>query len=213
MRQRLHIALFWGAVWGIAEATLGHLFHLATLHLPGITGFFLFPLGYVCMSRAYRKTDRPATAALVAGTAACIKLVDLPIPGNIAVKVINPALAIGLEGAVVWGALVLWRHRPGRVRWSAATVMSLAWRLAYVPCLLALCSPAVLRNSPIGGWLPFLRFAGLESLVNGFIIAGYAGLSARVKKHRMAKDQGKLRQSPAAAAGALALAILAQWVM
>ena len=39
------VSLFWGALWGIAEATLGYLAHLISL-IPGIAGFIMFPIGF-----------------------------------------------------------------------------------------------------------------------------------------------------------------------
>lgn len=35
-------ALFWGSVWGLAEATLGHLLHLA--RVPGLPGLAMVPV-------------------------------------------------------------------------------------------------------------------------------------------------------------------------
>jgi len=41
--QLLFIPLFWGSLWGIAEASLGHVLHL--VGFPGLAGIVMFLLG------------------------------------------------------------------------------------------------------------------------------------------------------------------------
>lgn len=91
-------AVFYGALWGILEASLGHFLHYIPLPL---SGFIMFPLAYLLMRRAFRVTGDSRVIFLMGFIAAGIKLVDLAIPGLPAVKTINPAMALLIEAMAV----------------------------------------------------------------------------------------------------------------
>jgi hypothetical protein len=90
-------ALLYGALWGLGEATLGHLLHLA--RVPGLPGLLMAPLAVLIMARA--AASAPSNAAgsvLVSGAvAASFKLFDLLVPGTDIPALINPIQAILLE--------------------------------------------------------------------------------------------------------------------
>ena len=95
-------ALFWGSVWGLAEATLGHLLHLA--RVPGLPGLVMVPVAVAVMGRVAVRS-RSAWAVFLAGVvAASFKLFDLAVPGTSVFALINPAQAILLEAlaGAVW---------------------------------------------------------------------------------------------------------------
>ncbi len=95
-------ALFWGAVWGLGEATLGHILHL--VRVPGLPGLIMAPFAVVIMGRLAARS-RGAGAILVAGvTAASFKLLDLLVPGTDMLALSRPIQAILLEAlaAAVW---------------------------------------------------------------------------------------------------------------
>jgi hypothetical protein len=109
--------LFWGSLWGIWEATAGHLVHL--VKLPGLPGFIMFPAAFFFMSRTFARSGRAESIFLAACVAAGIKLFDLFIPGELVQAAVNPAQAILLEALAVTGfyaflgrAEVLHRHIP-----------------------------------------------------------------------------------------------------
>ena len=91
----------WGSLWGIWEATAGHVIHLA--RVPGLPGFIMFPAAFFFMSRAFVRSGRYHSIFLTACLAAGLKLFDIFIPGNNLQAVINPAQAILLESLVVTG--------------------------------------------------------------------------------------------------------------
>jgi hypothetical protein len=98
-------ALFWGSVWGLGEATLGHFLHL--VHIPGLPGLVMVPFAVLVMGRAAARS-RSATAVFLTGVvAAGFKFLDLLIPGTGFIAVINPAQAILLEAlaATAWMSL------------------------------------------------------------------------------------------------------------
>jgi hypothetical protein len=88
-------ALFWGSVWGLGEATFGHLLHLA--RVPGLPGLVMVPFAVLVMGRAAARS-RSARAVFLAGVvAAGFKFLDLLVPGTDLVAVVNPVQAILLE--------------------------------------------------------------------------------------------------------------------
>ena len=103
--------LFWGAAWGILEVTLGWGLHL--IHFKG-EAMVLYPFGLACMLTAVRQCGGEASTTLkVAGVAALIKLVNLfTWPGVPAYYVVNPAIAIFLEGAVTYAYYRLMIQQP-----------------------------------------------------------------------------------------------------
>jgi len=98
-------ALFWGAVWGLGEATLGHLLHL--VRVPGLPGLVMFPFGVLVMGRALARSGSAAAVFATGVVAAGFKFLDLLLPGTDILAVINPARAILLEAlaAAAWVSL------------------------------------------------------------------------------------------------------------
>lgn len=98
-KENGHPVLVWGALWGAAEAGIGHFLHW--IPIPGLAGLIMIPIGLFFMSRAYRKTGRPGSIAGVAGIAAAVKMVDVLLPGRGIAMALRPALAILGEGLFV----------------------------------------------------------------------------------------------------------------
>ncbi len=140
-------ALFWGAVWGVGEATLGHVLHL--LHIPGLPGLVMVPFAVAVMGRVAARS-RGAGAVFFAGiVAASFKLLDLLVPGTDILALINPIQAILLEalGAAVWvktmemGAGNVFEKHSSRI-----------FRRSPVPCLsTGLLPSAHIRSLPPDG--------------------------------------------------------------
>jgi hypothetical protein len=99
--------LLWGSVWGIGEATLGHLLHLA--RVPGLPGLVMASFAVWAMARVAAGTRRNAAGAvmLTGVVAASFKLLDLLAPGTDLAAVANPVQAILLEAlaGACWVAL------------------------------------------------------------------------------------------------------------
>lgn len=97
-------ALAGGAVWGLGEATLGHLLHL--VRVPGLPGLVMASFAVVVMGRVAASARRSSAAAVfLAGVvAASFKLFDLFVPGTEISALLNPMQAILLEAlaGVFW---------------------------------------------------------------------------------------------------------------
>lgn len=95
-------ALLYGSLWGVAEATVGHLLHLA--RVPGLPGLAMAPFAAWIMGRAAVRSRSAAAVFLAGAVAASLKLLDLLVPGTDILALINPIRAILLEAlaGAVW---------------------------------------------------------------------------------------------------------------
>jgi hypothetical protein len=88
-------ALPWGSVWGLGEATLGHLLHL--LRVPGLPGLVMVPFAVLVMGRVMARSGSAGAVFLAGVVAGGFKFLDLLVPGTDLLAVLNPAQAILLE--------------------------------------------------------------------------------------------------------------------
>jgi hypothetical protein len=203
LKQMAVISLFWGALWGIAEATVGYLAHLV-IFIPGIAGFIMFPIGFYFMTRAYKDTGKPGILFSTAAVAASIKLVDLFLPNLSPIHTINPAIAILMESAVVFLVFKSINAKPLQFRFGEVLIASTAWRLGFLFYSAILFVTAISREFIQMGLGHILRFVLLESVINTLIIIAYLKAEKVLKR----KKTWSLRIRPAAAAAVLAVAIL-----
>jgi hypothetical protein len=166
------ISIFWGALWGITEATLGYLAHLILI-LPGIAGFFMFPIGFYFMTRAYKETGKAVTLFSTSAVAAGIKLIDLFLPGLSPIKTINPAVCILMESLVVILLFKVMNVKRGSFRLREAFAASIGWRLGYLFYAFLLFVFSISREFFQMGAEHILRFLLLESIINAVIITAY----------------------------------------
>lgn len=171
--DKLKAIVFWGACWGVLEATLGWFLHL--VHFKGEV-LLLYPFGLLCMMMAFKQTGQVSATVKVAGVAALIKLSNLLVAPAVPVfHVTNPAVAILLEGCAVWAFCFVVRKRPTLLKRAvpAAVLLMLAsillfrgWQLvmdAYVAYNPAVHAPADSR---------LLLLWGGRAVVQGLMLAG-----------------------------------------
>ncbi|UCH97615.1 MAG: hypothetical protein JSV88_12415 [Candidatus Aminicenantes bacterium] len=203
LKQALVVSLFWGALWGIVEATVGYLVHLV-IFIPGIAGFIMFPIGFYFMTRAYKDTGKPGVLFSTAAVAASIKLVDLLLPNLSPIHTINPAIAILMESAAVILVFKLLDMKPVQFRFKEALIASTGWRLGFLFYSSILFFTAISQEFIRMGLGHILRFLLLESLLNALIIIAYL----KAEKVFKGEKTWSFRVRPAAAAAALAAALL-----
>lgn len=218
MKNSLTTIIFWGAAWGLTEATLGYALHL----LPYNFGWMVwFPLAYYFIDRAYKKTGSAISILYTSFIAASIKLVNLFMPTRID-RVLNPAASILLEGLAIFVVYVLIEKKEDLYRYKFLEVLtySIGWRILYTIYILFMppffFSVSAMRESGL-----FFRFLITESFATGLIVYIYIKVSERVSEYsKMKKDTERasmLSQSSLMRAtlslSILALAIYAQWVL
>lgn len=111
------VALTFGGIWGLLEATLGTLLHL----LPNAGGLFfgsatvMLPIACFLLGAAYKETGKARTLLYVGLFAAGIKLfaLFLPTTWGAPLKVIRPAVSIVLEASCF--ALLIAVVHPDRI--------------------------------------------------------------------------------------------------
>lgn len=189
--ERAGAAVLWfGAVWGLLEATVGFGLHLLPriLPVPNVAGAVMFPLALLCMVAAVRSTGRPTAAMGTAIVAAAIKVASLALPVVSFAFVRSPVLAILAEGAIVTAAATAGLvpfARDGDARRFASTTarvaigavgLSVGWRAAF---LLLNAILGVQRGIMAKPASVIVRFATVEALGSALVIAAVVLIATR----------------------------------
>ncbi len=210
-RPTLLPILLWGALWGLAEATLGFALHKAAVALPGLPGFLMFPVAAFFLERTVRTAGNASAALGASAVAAVVKLTGLAVPGADPIRVLNPALSILFEGLAVAALFAVFARagrEPGLLGAFAAAV---AWRGAFCLHLWLLAAFALPAGLVTSGAATLLRFLVGESLANALLIA-VLFRALRSLPERTAwtvPSTGQRRAAFAAAAAAFAAAVAA----
>lgn len=121
--------VFFGALWGILEATLGYVLHF----IPGyLSGSIMFPIVLFILYRAYRSLGTKKAIVWVAFVAIAIKSLNLFLPFMPPAKTINPMIAMFLEAGLVFAVLPMINSEKLSIKLSGILVAGLVWRLVYV---------------------------------------------------------------------------------
>ncbi len=121
--------VFFGAVWGILEATLGYVLHFLPML---ISGTLMFPLVMYVLYRAYKSTDSRKAVFFVGLIAIMIKSTNLFLPMLPAAKTINPMIAMFVQSLLVFILIPLLESDKQVNKVSAVVVASLGWRLVVI---------------------------------------------------------------------------------
>ena len=164
-KSAILMILLMGALWGIAEATIGYALHF----LPhGMSGMFMFPIGMYFMYNAYKKSNKTQAILWVSIIAASIKLIDLCLPTRSPMSVINPAISILLESLVVFAFVHAYK---GRKIVLSSFIMGLSWITVFTLMQSLIFKPEVgLYNLPLA---QFILFIVANALVSGILVALY----------------------------------------
>jgi hypothetical protein len=132
-REFFTTIVFFGSLWGLLEASLGHLLHVLPefLPLPPMSGVILFPIGLMFMMTAMRRTGSSAAIPATAIVAAAIKAATIALPFVTFRYIRNPVIAILSEGAVAWIVLGATGLKMDITLPLKAIVMSLGWRALF----------------------------------------------------------------------------------
>ncbi len=202
----ISIIVFWGAIWGIVEATVGYILHMLPFRVP--TGSILFPIGYYFMQKSYRETKDLNSIFYTSSIAASIKLINLFIPMTPIIKVINPSACILLEGLAVVLVFKLFEYKEGPIKYIYALIMSLSWRVGYyIMCFAAFIPLGLMKSSSIIDRSKFIEFFLINGIINSLIIYFYAKITANNNK------KIKIKYNPIFSTSLLILAFFIQWLI
>lgn len=128
--------VFWGALWGIVEATLGTILHLPAFEGTGVffaSSAIILPIAYCLMANCYKKTNMFYAVYLMGVVAALIKLTVGFVIGFID-RVYFPAIYIVIESLAMGSALAIFR--PTNVlslkTLASIIVANTAYQLSYL---------------------------------------------------------------------------------
>lgn len=178
----LGTVLFFGSLWGLAEATLGFGLHLLPriTGVPPLAGLVLFPVGVCFMLAGVTRTGRPATAFWIALVAASIKASSVVLAPVSWVFVQNPVVSILLEGGVIWllAGVVGFGTRSRWVPVQAFTAAA-GWRVMFVLAHLVLGLQWGLMQRGVGA---VVQFVVIDSIINTVLITAliYAGTPGKL---------------------------------
>lgn len=172
----ISLALFFGAIWGLIEATLGYALHLFPLFSTGLSGSILFPIGFYFMYKSYEKTKRIESVLYVGLVTAIIKLSDFLLPAIHPalilpmVKIISPAIFIIFEASSVFVILYMVKGNTVKFNIGHALIATFSWRVLFVIYQYILFVTGLSRQFINAGTWNLLRFIFLETAINTIII-------------------------------------------
>lgn len=121
--------LFYGSLWGLLEATIGHILHF----IPAtIAGSIMFPIAGVILYKAYQKIGSRFALFYIGAVAASIKSIDLLLPQLSVFKTINPMISIMLEALVVVVVVNLVVSKYPMKKAIAFPIASIGWRSLFI---------------------------------------------------------------------------------
>ena len=208
--------LFWGALWGIVEATLGTILHLPLFETAGIYGkssVIIIPIAYCLMANCYKKTNSFYAVFLMGLVAGTIKLSVGFIIGFID-RVYFPALYIVLEALAMGSALAIFRPKNvlSLKTFAAIVVANTVYQFSYL-CVAAMngsrnvfASYEAWQSGAEKYLFTINCIAILYSLAIGAIALGVIRLIEK-REWTFKFDLNKLINSPITASVAVTLAI------
>lgn len=130
-KKNIPAIIFYGAIWGIIEASIGYLLHMLPISI-FISGTVLFPLVSYILYRAYKKTDSKSALLAIGFVAASIKAFDFFLPFNSPFKIVNPMISILMEAMVVLLVITILDKDDMKSKVTAVIVASVGWRMLYL---------------------------------------------------------------------------------
>ncbi len=198
--------IFYGALWGFIEATLGYALHwIPTL----IAGTILFPIASLILIKVYNNTNSKKALIYVGMVAASIKSIDLFLPSYSVFKTINPMVSIGLESLLVFAVIILFSSKKVTNKIAAAQIASIGWRVGYVAFMTIQFIFTGYVAYSIASLANLLEFVVLSGVIGGLFASGLIFLDSHLKS----KFNFKLDIKPAFAAGLLVIAAAATFIL
>lgn len=170
------ITLFFGAIWGILEASLGYLLQFLP---PLVSGSIMFPIGASLLVLVYLNTQSKASVLWVGVIAASIKSINFFMPGLMPIKTYNPMIAIMLQSIVMVGVCYLMDQKKVSLPLLGLGLSSILWRILFYANISinhALTGFRFPQMSSPAATLEFILIYGL--IGSGFAMMFYATISS-----------------------------------
>lgn len=129
MKKYWSLILFYGALWGFLEATIGHVLHFIPWT---IAGSIMFPIASVILVNAYVRLESKMALLYVAAVASLVKSVNFFLPALSIYKTINPMIAFFLEAMLVVAVVRIVMKDNVKTNLVAMQVASISWRAIFM---------------------------------------------------------------------------------
>jgi hypothetical protein len=170
--------VFFGAVWGILEATLGFALHL----LPAlIAGSLMFPLVMFILYRAYRATGSRKAILYVAIIAIMIKSTNFFLPWLFPAKTYNPMIAMFIQSLLVFMVVPMLSKQNLLQQISAITIVSISWRVLMIGYYFLTYLATGFQDFRIASVDPAVSFILYEGLISAGFTIGVMLLTNQIK--------------------------------
>ncbi len=161
--------IFFGAIWGITEATIGFLLHFLP---PTIAGLVMFPVAAFILVKAYKATGSRASMIYIGLIAAGVKAVNFLIPGMMPFKIINPMVSIVMESLLVAVAYPLFKRASWNSKLAGAVIASVGWRTGYILYMAVQFIITGFISKYIATPADIINFVVLNGLASGLLVFG-----------------------------------------
>ena len=125
MKKQLSTIVFFGAIWGLLEATLGYALHFLPVL---ISGSIMFPLAAMILMMADKKLEQPWLLMMIGFVAASIKSINFFMPGLLPIKTYNPMIAIMIQSLVMVGVVYVTKKKSIGFALVTLGLASFLWR-------------------------------------------------------------------------------------
>jgi len=188
----------YGALWGLAEASLGYVLHWINPFLPGIV---IFPIGAAILVRLYGSTGSRSALFAAGLVAAALKAFDFLLPTIAPLRVTNPILCIVFEGLAMAFVAPALAAGPLAKRILLLPAASILWRVLF---LAALFIEWPLLGTPSG------QITSLAAMASFAVVSGLqSGAIAIAADHLVRRLPVRVSDPFAKPAFAAVLAVLA----
>lgn len=173
--------LFFGAIWGILEATLGYVLQFLP---PLVSGSVMFPIAATLMMITYQNTKSRSSMIYVAAIAATIKSINLFMPGLPAIKTYNPMIAMMLQSFVLAVFVPLFKKNSMPAVLTSIALVGISWRILFLGNIAinhALTDFRFPQLANLSSMFEFVLILGImEALVLGVIHMIYSAIKQKV---------------------------------
>ncbi|MFA7075290.1 MAG: hypothetical protein WC152_01285 [Candidatus Izemoplasmatales bacterium] len=194
--------VFFGALWGIVEATLGYALHL----LPAlIAGSIMFPLVMFILYHAYKSLGSRTAIFYVAIIAIMIKATNLFLPMLYPAKTINPMIAMFIQSLLAFLVIPMLSSEKPLMKLSAVALVSVGWRVVMVGYYGLNYLTTGFLDFRIASINPLISYVVYEGLISTLLAVGLLYLTSPVN---FLSRLNKTRINPVVSAALLAIAII-----
>ncbi|MFP4477906.1 MAG: hypothetical protein ACLFPM_00575 [Candidatus Izemoplasmatales bacterium] len=158
--------VFFGALWGVVEASLGYVLHFLPML---ISGTIMFPIVIFILYHAYKSMGTRKAIFFVGMIAIAIKSTNLLLPMLPAVKTINPMIAMFLQTLLVFAIIPMLESDNNIAKVSAVMVASIGWRLGVIGYFIVNYYMTGFFSFRLESFETIFTFTAIEGLVSGLL--------------------------------------------